>query len=94
MEISGARVCGPRNGNRSSSILAVAFEDRYTLRREPNRWEVPTVRALLPGKSKALQSRVLLFRLASFVGISRSEIDRRRIYICMHLRDEEYCKIL
>lgn len=25
------RVCGSRNGNRSSSILAVAFEDRYTL---------------------------------------------------------------
>lgn len=26
-----SRVCGSRNGNRSSSILAVAFEDRYTL---------------------------------------------------------------
>jgi len=26
-----ARVCGPRNGNRSSSILVVAFEDRYIL---------------------------------------------------------------
>lgn len=26
-----ARVCGPRNGNRSSSILAVASRHRYTL---------------------------------------------------------------
>lgn len=29
--LPGPRVCGSRNGNRSSSILAVAFEDRYTL---------------------------------------------------------------
>lgn len=29
--LPGPRVCGSRNGNRSSSILAVASEDRYTL---------------------------------------------------------------
>lgn len=32
------RVCGSRNGNRSSSILAVAFEDRYTPPVSRHRW--------------------------------------------------------
>jgi len=57
--LPGPRVCGSRNGNRSSSILAVTFEDRYTLQ------SVVTV-----GGPFALyfpdESKVLLWHVVSF----------------------------
>lgn len=63
--LPGPRVCGSRNGNRSSSILAVAFEDRYTLQSVVTvggpRLADPAL--YFPNESEALLWRVIPFGL-------------------------------
>lgn len=63
--LPGPRVCGSRNGNRSSSILAVASEDRYTLQSVVTVGGPPARRSALyfPDESEALLARP--FRSAS-----------------------------